>query len=132
MNKNIDDILEELSYSMATPEAQEFHLYIQEKKFSIAKKCLLEHTDEETASFVVNYFKKLKKENVKLVEIKVNDIPQEESSQQYIFRVGKDMYCSRIYENIRASKNQDKYGFYTSGAFLDLSKADQAWRVENQ
>jgi len=50
MTKTVEEILEDLSYSFASPEAEALHEYIREKKFQKAKKLLLEHTAKKKPS----------------------------------------------------------------------------------
>lgn len=121
---NIEDILEDLSYSMASPEAKHFQNLLTNKKFPEAKELLLEHIGEDEATAVINHLTTALKKRMVLVEINAADIPLVEDDQNYLVRFGAELIPTYL------SKDQKGYYYFSTnlGRFY-IDKVEQVWKI---
>lgn len=71
--RSIEEILEDLSYSFASPEAESFMTYIGEKNYIKAEKMLLTKITAIEATLVINHFKNEVEKKFNLVEMTYED-----------------------------------------------------------
>jgi hypothetical protein len=126
MEKSVQDILEDLSYSFATPEAQELHRLIFDKKFAKAKKMLLEYISEVDAKRVIDYFHEKNTRKIQLVEITVKDIVLGNEKQQYLFKIGDQLAQSSVF---KLHHDSPDYSIYMSGQMFSLKQVNQVWKI---
>jgi hypothetical protein len=67
--KNIEAILEDLSYAFASPESQAFMECLGDKNYRKAKTMLLKKLNKEDTELVIKYFKSKAKNKFKLIEV---------------------------------------------------------------
>ena len=121
---DIEQILDDLSYSFSTPEAVELHSYIADKKFNKAKKILLDHTDIETAQRIIEHIhikntKKIIFEEIDMVSLNVNDL-----EQKYLFSYGGELYSGKLYSG------KNGLWFWANSSMIDLNKVNQIWKIK--
>lgn len=115
----------------------EMHHYLNEKKFSKAKKIMIEelHMSEEDAKVLISYYKKRMNSTASFVEISVNDIVNDivpenpddpVDSETYLFVYGQGIYQSSVYQN-PSTKQQS---FFADRMSHDVLKARQIFRID--
>lgn len=131
--KNIETILEELSYAFATPEAEEFISYINEKNYRKAKTMLLKKIEASDAALIIKHFKDKVKNKFKLVETTYDDFEKKYpyngviSSVQVVVNYRSQM-CSG-YLSIAYGK---EWSIYIENNFVRVKDVDQLWLVEKK
>lgn len=132
---DVDQILEDLSYSWATPEAQHFHSLIKENKKSTAKNMLRkENLSEAQIKAVMNYFSKQLQEKKKLIEYFSYEFDNFSVDDDILVSYGGDIFSSKVY------RDDTRVVFHNTSCFFDknsiswvpLSKAKQIWKIEKQ
>jgi hypothetical protein len=124
-SQNVEDILEDLSYSMASPEAEYFHRLMADNKYTEAQSLLNEHISEEESSIVINYFKSKNNQTIELKEISLSENFKAEPEQMYLFKLGAGLYQSSIEEW------HGTLAFFAQNTFQPLEKAQQIWKILN-
>jgi hypothetical protein len=125
MTQTVQDILNDLSYSLSSPEAQEIYQSIQNKKYAQAKKLLKEHIDEQDAIRVVEFYKKQNAQKYEFVEIEIQDIDLTDYKTQYLFKMGEEIAKS----NIEPYRSDDNLCYFMNSKFHTLDKAHQVWKI---
>lgn len=125
---DVQEIIEELSYSWSTPEAQHYHELVRNKKYAQAQKMLAkEDLDKESVDLVMNYFKQQMHGKKKLVEYYPSEYENLTEKDNILVSYGGTMTPTQI------SNMNDSRGtcFYFSGeGFVPVKKAIQIWKVE--
>lgn len=129
MTRDIDAILEDLSYSMASPEAKSIYQDIQDKEYEEASKSLSKYLDQDEIECVIEHFKKKNNQTYVLTEIKLEDIDLMDFKQVYLFKVGEVLAQSCIYDSFRAQNEKD---FYSQHQPYFLSQAQQIWKIKTE
>ena len=124
--QTVEEILEELSYSFATPEAQELHRLIFDKKFAKAKKMLLKYISPEDSKRVIDYFHQKNTKKIELIEINVKDIVLGNEKQQYLFKVGSQLAQSPVF---KLHHDSTDYSIFMGGEMFSLKQVTQVWKV---
>lgn len=125
MNRSVDEILDDLSYSMASPEAQAIFESIQSKNYAYAKKALKKYLENDEVNLVLNFYKKKHEQKYELVEIEVKDINIKDFKTEYLFKVGEQISKSTL----EPYNNDDDIRFYLTPNFYKLKQAQQIWKI---
>lgn len=121
---NIEDLLDDLSYTWNRMEVEEFHEHMREGRFAKAKQMLRLDLQENEAQAVLEYFRKKNESKMELVEIAIEDIPLVLSDQRYLFKYGDSLYTSRL------QLFREEITFYAKD-FIPVEKAQQAWVINS-
>ena len=125
-SKSVEDILEDLSYSFSTPEAQGLQLLIIEKKFAKATKMLLKYTSAADAKRVIDYFHEKNTRKIELVEITIKDIVLGNEKLEYLFKIGTKVAKSSVFKIHHDSLD---YNIYIGGQMFLLKQVNQVWKI---
>jgi hypothetical protein len=122
--RTVEELLDDLSYSLSTPEAQHMISLIEQDRRSRVHVILRRYLSKEEIETVIDHYRNIIESDIELVEIKISDIPVVEDDQKYIFRAGLDLTpAASLY------LNEGVLQFYSHKGFLPLSKAQQAWKL---
>lgn len=126
--ETIEKLIEDLSYSFSTPEAQDFMELVKEGRYIKAVNFLVREngSDKDDAKRIVDHFRKEVEQKFTLVEITLADIDLSDSKQRYIFNYGGSLNPSEIYRY-----KDEAPTFYHNSQFLPLGLARQIWKVVN-
>jgi hypothetical protein len=123
--EEMEEMLEDLSYSMASPPAIEMMQHIRLKEFKEAEKILIdERVSENNAKKLVAYLHNKISQRVELVEISLNEIELKKSKDKYLFRIGEKLIKSSLYE-----REPGKFSIFTEDDVVPIEKAEQVWKV---
>lgn len=140
-SRSIEELLTDLSYSFATPEAEHFFRLIQEKKYSQAKKMVRKYYSEEDTQKVIEYHRNLASREYSFQEISVTDFFERFPFKEYqmtrevniFLRPTIDVilnYRGQILATqLRASPFDKDWMFWKDAEQLPLAKVKQIWLV---
>ena len=121
------ELIDDLSYSLATPEAQDMISLIERNNLRPVYEMLDRYLKKEEIEIVIKHFRDQVETNIELIEISVSDIPLVDSDQLYIFRVGLQVTSTTgIYDF------DGTFKFCTQNGFKKLDEAQQVWKVVNK
>lgn len=124
---NVEQLLDDLSYSWSTPEAEDFHWKIREKKFDSAKRMLeKEDLNKEEVKAIMKYFKNKFSAKKKLTEYFSFEWNDFKEGDEVLVSYGGGLHYSKLYQNLRG----EGLVFYTSRESVEIHKAIQIWKVE--
>jgi vacuolar-type H+-ATPase catalytic subunit A/Vma1 len=138
MAKTIEQITEDLSYSMASPEVPEFMQLIADQQWDRLKKKLKKHIkDEGDLNALVDHHKAEALTNFDLVELSGADLdaavlahakwarenPDDRMDMSFVIRMGKDVIAAPMVLWGRSPQFA-----LPGGRQLDPKKAHQVWR----
>lgn len=133
--KDIETLLEELSYAFASPEAQAFMAWLGEKNYRKAKTMLLKKIDKEDAELVIKYFKSKAKTKFKLVEI-----TYEEFKNKHPYTDNKSFSNIQIVVNYRSEiisgylsrsfSAVPEWGIYIGSHLVAIKDVNQIWFID--
>lgn len=119
--KTVEELLEDLGYCFATPEAEQFNRHILAKKFAQARKMLKPYVSLDEANAVIDYIHKKNTCNVKLTEIDKSEIVED---VQYVIRVGQNISHTMPWER------NGVLSFYIQPDFVSVNDISQVWKIE--
>lgn len=129
--ETVQDIITDLSYSWSTPEAQEFHHKMDEKKYTSAKTMLKkEGLNKEQVNMVIDYFKKKKTQKKKIIEYYPSEYANLEDGDSILVSYGGSIIASMVRENERITDIKGNCFFDGRSEYIALSDATQVWKVE--
>jgi hypothetical protein len=133
--KNIETILEELSYAFASPESQAFMECLGDKNYRKAKTMLLKKLDKEDAELVIKYFKSKAKTKFKLVEI-----TYEEFKNKHPYTDDRSFSNIQIVVNYRSEiisgylsrsfSTESEWGIYIGSNWVAIRDVNQIWVID--
>jgi hypothetical protein len=133
--KSIEEILEELSFAFASPEASEFTTYIAEKNYRKAKNMLLKKIAADEATLVINHFKSEIKKKFNLVEMSYEEFNIKfpytgvNSKQQIVVNYRGEMVSA--YPK-KGYIYPDGWIIYVGHNEVAIKDVDQIWLVEKK
>jgi hypothetical protein len=122
---NVNEILEDLSYSWSSMEAQDFNRFLLIGKTVQAKKMLLEEIGEKEANAVMKYFKEKHDAPMDLEAINAKDIVFNQE-QQYLFKLGSMIYTSTV------RMEHGKMLFFARDDYYPIDNATQIWIIKKE
>lgn len=133
----MEDIIEDLSYSMASPEADHLFNLIMSKKWAGARKILKEYIDtSEEIDDLIKYIFNKDNKNVTFVEINKKSIKAPELTDYYTVEVGKYLirYRSHVQSaTIYALKEREDDNVilfvYINSQRVLVKDLDQIWNI---
>lgn len=134
-NEKFKELMRDLSYKFATPEAESFNQAINERKFSKAKKMISKHFSDEDATLIINQLRAKTEKKFKLVEISYDDFmskyPYSDNVPELslVFNYSGHIFSGCLYENPRplSSKIKDEWFVYSNNDFYKLKDVTQIW-----
>lgn len=128
---DIEEILEDLSYSWSTPEAQDFHHKVRNKKYTSAKKMLeKEGLSKEQVEVVIKYFKNQFSSKRKLIEYFPSEYENLTTKDELLVSYGGTITATVISKEERYTGFQENCFYYREEGFVPLKNAIQVWKVE--
>lgn len=129
MNRSVQEILDDLSYSMASPEADAIYYDMKIGDYKEARKMLKKYLDKDELDLVINFFKNKNNTKYQLVEIKASDITPNDYSANYLFKLGTSLIQSNVYGPGEISSTLNEPSFYAEHDWHPIEKAQQIWRI---
>lgn len=129
---DVDEILEDLSYSWSSPEAKDFQEKVKQEKYKSAEKMLKdEGLNKKEVEAVMNYFKEKYHAKKVLVEILPQDYDTLKDKDNVLVSYGNILFSTTI-------SNEENYTHYKGNCFFDkdayhfvpLKQATQVWKIE--
>jgi hypothetical protein len=131
--RNVEDILDDLRYAFATPEAEDFMFCINEKNYRKAKNMLLKKIEASDAALVIKHFKDKVKNKFKLVEITYNDFERNYPYNGVISSVQVVVnYRSQMCSGYLSTAYGKEWSIYIGHNVVRLKDVDQLWLVEKK
>lgn len=131
--RNVEEILENLRYAFATPEAEEFMYCINEKNYRKAKNMLLKKIEDSEASLIIKHFKNKIKNKFKLVEKTYDDFDKEYPCNGVLSPVQVVVnYRSQIYSGCLYKSDGKESSIYIGNRVVKIKDVDQIWLVEKK
>lgn len=123
---NIKDVLNDISNSFSTPEAQHLHQLVVEQDFEKTAKLLKKKFPKGTdAEQMIDVLYKNLTQKYKLVEVSLQEIDVKDEEQNYIFLFGGSFTRSNIMEY------HSQKCFFDNCECVSIEKAIQIWKVVN-
>lgn len=129
---DIENILEDLSYSWSSPEAQDFQEKIKQGKDKSAEKMLKESgLSKEEVKAVMAYFKGKYTAKKVLVELLPKEYDSLTERDVVLVSYGSILFSTRISKEERYTDNKGVCFFDKEAyQYVPMSKAAQVWKIE--
>lgn len=128
---DVNQLLEDLSYSWATPEAQDFHYKVRNKNYTSAKKMLAkEGLSKAQIDVIIKYFKNQFTAKRKLIEYYPSEYENLTEKDELLVSYGGTIIATGVRKEERYTRYKGNCFYYTGEGYVPLEKAIQVWKVE--
>lgn len=128
---DVNQLLEDLSYSWSTPEAQDFHYKVRNKSYTNAKRMLeKEGLSKEQVDVIIKYFKNQFSAKRKLIEYSPFEFENFTETDNLLVSYGGTIFATGVRKEEKYTGYKGNCFYHSGEGYVPLEKAIQVWKVE--
>lgn len=120
----VEDLVNDLTLTFNSCEAQDLYQLIVDKKRSKAFEILRTSYSEEDSNAIIDYYYAKHDKKISFKEVSVEDIEKIAEQKKYLFKIGNSLIQSKLYfERNEWTLFMDREGW------VPITKASQIWEI---